>query len=323
MAIYDISEYQGNIDFAKLKNSADGVIARNQAGSTHKDAKYDEYTAEMVAHSIPFGTYSFFKGVSVNDSIQEAKDSLLRMHKDSKFFVLDIEEVSMNDLVAGGQAYVDYMRQNGVQKIGLYSGESFYNEHNLANIKGIDFVWIAKYGSDDGLPHTKPSIVCDLWQYTSKAKVDGVPDNTIDVSQLCGNKELNYFFGEKVEVQAAPVVAPPKPAPAPAPVGNVYVVKAGDNLTKIANLYGVTVQEIAEYNHIPNPNNIQINERIVIPSHSAPQVNVAKPVYHKVVSGDTVSFLAMKFGSRVKDIQIWNKLDAKCTIYVGQTIRVK
>jgi hypothetical protein len=48
-----------------------------------------------------------------------------------------------------------------------------------------------------------------------------------------------------------------------------------------------------------------------------------QPGYHKVVTGDTVSKLAARYGSTIAQIKTWNNLDDKCAIYAGKSIRVK
>ncbi len=48
-----------------------------------------------------------------------------------------------------------------------------------------------------------------------------------------------------------------------------YVVVSGDNLTKIANMYGTTWQVLAEINELANPNLIYPNQIIVLPSDTA------------------------------------------------------
>lgn len=49
----------------------------------------------------------------------------------------------------------------------------------------------------------------------------------------------------------------------PSPV--YYTVKRGDNLTKIAKMYGVTVNAIARANNITNVNLIRVGQRLLIP----------------------------------------------------------
>lgn len=45
--------------------------------------------------------------------------------------------------------------------------------------------------------------------------------------------------------------------------------------------------------------------------------------YHIVKSGDTVSGLAVKYGSTQKQIVSWNKLVSADKINIGQKLRVK
>lgn len=198
--IVDLSRWQNDVDFGKLKGQVDFVILRVQAGYTTHDSKYKDYVAGCKANNIPFGTYAYFKGVSVPDSIAEAKCAMELTDPDSKFFVLDIEEKTNSDLVGTGQAFIDYLKNQGVQKVGLYSGENFFKNNNLGAIKS-DFVWIANYGINDGQPHNKPSIPCDLWQYSSVGKVDGISTN-VDLNALTGSKPIEYFTGAVPAVDA-------------------------------------------------------------------------------------------------------------------------
>jgi LysM repeat protein len=71
----------------------------------------------------------------------------------------------------------------------------------------------------------------------------------------------------------APTIAPTPPptsvptaSPTPEPTPLTYVVKAGDNLTAIANKYGVTVAAIMKANKIKDANLIQKGQKLVIPA---------------------------------------------------------
>jgi len=200
--IADLSKYQGAIDFAKLSKVVDGVILRVQYGYTKPDEKYNEYVAGCKANNIMFGTYAYFAAVSVNDAIAEADTAFDRTDKDSKFFLVDIEEKSMSDLVRGGQAYIDRLKARGMKDVGHYSYIGFWNNNNLGDIKS-DFQWIASYGVNDGAPHTKPNIdAVDLWQYTSTGKLDGITGN-VDLNVVTNHVEFPFFDKPVV------VVAPP------------------------------------------------------------------------------------------------------------------
>lgn len=55
---------------------------------------------------------------------------------------------------------------------------------------------------------------------------------------------------------------PDKPAPKPTPKVEYYVVKKGDNLTKIAKKYKTTVAQLVKWNNIKNPNLIRIGQKL-------------------------------------------------------------
>jgi GH25 family lysozyme M1 (1,4-beta-N-acetylmuramidase) len=201
--IVDLSKWQGDIDFGKLSKVVDMVILRVQAGSTYIDPKYKEYVTGCKKYNIPFGTYAYFKGVNIQDSIEEAKDAYSRMDKDSKFFALDVEEMTLTiplEIIPASQAFIDYMKQQGVKRVGLYSGEYFYRHYDLSKIK-CDFLWMAKYSSN------KPAYACDIWQYASSGvAVSGIKGN-VDVNKLNGNKTIDWFIG-KEQVPQPKVVQP-------------------------------------------------------------------------------------------------------------------
>ncbi len=53
--------------------------------------------------------------------------------------------------------------------------------------------------------------------------------------------------------------------PTPTPIG-LYIVKPGDTLSKIANAFETTVDEIIALNGIADPNKIEVGQRLIIPS---------------------------------------------------------
>ena len=54
----------------------------------------------------------------------------------------------------------------------------------------------------------------------------------------------------------------PEPKPEPTPEPEYYTVKKGDNLTKIANKYNTTVDELVKLNNLDNPNLIYPGQKL-------------------------------------------------------------
>lgn len=110
------------------------------------------------------------------------------------------------------------------------------------------------------------------------------------------------------------IYLPDEPGPAPGPT--YYIVKKRDTLTKIANMYGVTVAQLVEWNHIKNPNLIYPGERILI---KAPEKE-----WYQVVRGDTLTRIARMYNTSIKKLLELNPdIKNPNLILVGQLIRVK
>lgn len=101
--------------------------------------------------------------------------------------------------------------------------------------------------------------------------------------------------------------------------GSTYTVQAGDTLWGIAQKYGVTVQQLCQWNNISNPNLIYPGQVLVIYSS-----NPFSRAYHTytVQSGDTLWGIAQRFGVTVQDLCNWNNISNPNLIYPGQVLTV-
>jgi LysM repeat protein/outer membrane protein assembly factor BamB len=102
------------------------------------------------------------------------------------------------------------------------------------------------------------------------------------------------------------------PAPDPLQPGQqVYVVKSGDTLWKIANQFGTTVQTIIDINKLDPNAYIWVGQNLTVPE---PQQ------IHTVQSGDTLWKIANKYATTINAIVETNKLDPNAHIWVGQKL---
>lgn len=107
----------------------------------------------------------------------------------------------------------------------------------------------------------------------------------------------------------------PQPEPGPQPE-QTYIVKRGDNLTKIARMFGVTVAQLVAWNNIKNPNLIYPGQVLKIKGPAEE--------WYKVVRGDNLTKIANRYGTTVAAILKLNPdIKNPNLILVGQFIRVK
>lgn len=97
---------------------------------------------------------------------------------------------------------------------------------------------------------------------------------------------------------------------------NVYVVRIGDTLGKIAAKYGVTYEEIAKANNIKNSALIFPGDKLVIPGKAV----TAKDNTYVVQAGDTLGSIAEKFGMKYQDIADYNNIENVNLIFEGQEL---
>lgn len=94
---------------------------------------------------------------------------------------------------------------------------------------------------------------------------------------------------------------------------NIYTVVKGDSLYKIANQYGVSVNDIMKANNLSN-SNLSIGQKLIIPSKENNQI-------YTVVSGDSLYRIAQKFNTTVKALQDLNNLNTTM-LSIGQKLLI-
>lgn len=221
----DVSEWNGDIDWNSAK--ADGVeFAFIRCGfgkdSEKQDDKYFHINMEnAISAGVKVGVYFYAYAVDYDSATAEGLHCirLIEPYKDVISFPVfyDVEEQQnvprIADVVSGFINTLNYYGYN----CGVYTGGSWYSSY-FKNID-CDFIWLAYWGNDDGVPHTKPDY-CDVWQYTSKGYVDGIGNGCVDCDILY-NEDMRLLINAP-EPQPEPTPTP-SPAPEPPPTGTTNV----------------------------------------------------------------------------------------------------
>ncbi|HGH7175531.1 TPA: GH25 family lysozyme [Bacillus wiedmannii] len=198
--IVDISKWNDKINWPVAAPQIQLAICRVQYGSNLVDHLYNEHVTKLEQHGIPHAAYAYGCFVSVADAIAEAKDFLARVNPNDKFLVLDVEDDTvkamkskgnLNDLAKASQAFIDTCKAAG-WKVGFYVAHHMYGDYNLQSVQA-DFIWLPRYGTNDGNPQKKPSYSCDIWQYTDNGYIDGI--GKVDINSLQGAKTLEWYIG--------------------------------------------------------------------------------------------------------------------------------
>lgn len=97
---------------------------------------------------------------------------------------------------------------------------------------------------------------------------------------------------------------------------NTYIVKSGDTLYTIANRYGISINELKEYNNLTS-NNLSIGQRLSIP----PKEEINNTTLYVVKPGDSLYSIANKYNTTVSDIMKLNNLKTNL-LNIGMVLKI-
>lgn len=184
--VADVSEHQGAIDWDKFRKEIDAVIIRAYNGS-REDYQWKRNVSMAEKYGIPYGVYMYSKATTAAGVANEDKAliALLQGHKPQYPVYLDRETAGTTARIAAEQFYKDISAAGFTP--GLYTGWYFYMQY-LDGVK-TESLWLAAYGHNSGAAEEgyKPTVALDGWQFTSMARLDGIPSNSVD---------LSYFYTE-------------------------------------------------------------------------------------------------------------------------------
>lgn len=157
-----------------------------------------------------------------------------------------------------------------------------------------------------------------------------------NLKSLNNLKSDMIFPNQVLKVTAKASTAPSKPsAPAPSSPAKTYTVKSGDTLIAIANRHSISLGELQKWNGISS-HLIYPGQKLSVSSGGpgsstpAPAPTPSKPSpapgnsatgSYKVVSGDTLSHISLRYSMSVSELKKLNGLSGNM-IYVGQTLKV-
>lgn len=262
----DVSQYQQNIDFKKVKASGvDFVIIRAGFGryAHQKDPYFESHYKAAKAAGLKVGVYWYSYAMSEADAKEEA-ETCLSIIKGKQFeypIYFDLEERSQ---FAKGRAFCNSLVKTFCNALehagywaGLYISRSPLQQYISASVAKRYALWVAEYGSRCNFSGTY-----GMWQYTSSGKVSGISGN-VDMD-IC-------YVDYPAKIKAAglngfkkTISSTTKPSASAAKKTVTYTVKRGDTLSAIAKRYKTTVAKLVKNNGIKNVNVIYVGQKIKI-----------------------------------------------------------
>lgn len=353
----DVSTFQGDIDWYKVKSQINFAILRlgwigNKNNHT-LDTKFERNYSECKRLGIPVGVYVYCYSNCEDTAKAGAEWTLQQLNGKSLELpvYLDMEDSSIANLEKDKLTNICIAFNTVIEQAGLWAGvyankDWFDNKLNKDIIKYKYTTWIAHYTS--GTDKYKDEY--DMWQNSSSGKINGISGSTDtnymyrDLIAEIGNKTPSIPVNTKsIEELAAEVINGQwgngndrKSALQNAgydynavqdrvnellnvnnSTSTTYTVKSGDTLSNIASKFGTTYQKLAEINGIADPNKIFAGQVIKITGTSS---NTTRT--YTVKSGDNLTKIAKQFNTTVDSLVSKNGIKDKNKIYVGQVLKI-
>ncbi|WP_404456772.1 LysM peptidoglycan-binding domain-containing protein [Oceanobacillus kapialis] len=107
------------------------------------------------------------------------------------------------------------------------------------------------------------------------------------------------------------------------PDTTVYVVQPGDVLGRIAEQFGMTLDQIMSLNNISNPDLIQVGQELLVYDNgSGDGGSTPDTIIYIVQPGDVLGRIAQRFGMTLDEIMALNNISNPDLIQVGQELLV-
>ena len=332
MKLIDVSAYQPNIDYAKVKAAGiGGAILRcgfTGWGSSHSlntDACFEKRYAGFKAAGVPVGAYYYSTADTVEFAKKEA-EYVLSLLKEKQFelpIYFDVENnerqaaLSMALLTEIADAFCSAMEDAGYF-VGVYANTSWFTSKlNHAELAEKYTIWLADYRGDNA----NKTLKRDIWQYSSKGKVDGIAGN-VDVNE-CYRDFAAVIKDAGLNGYSKATGSTPMPQPEPITTAAAYTVKPGDSWWSIAAAQlgnGNRYNELAAHNGKKPTDTIYAGQVIKLPGKA-----VATEKTYTVKPGDSwwkIAAEQLGDGNRYNELAKYNGKTAASVIHPGDVLEL-
>ena len=187
----DVSSYQGNIEWEKVKELKEGipiqfVFIRATMGDDSADKEFFKNWKNAKKQGYTRGAYHYYRPNENSYKQAERFINTVSLSKGDMVPVLDIEEIStkqsMNNLRLGLKRWLTKVEEHyGVKPI-IYTADAFYNRHLNTDEFDDYTIWIANFNQVKK-PWTSG---WKIWQFTEKGNIPGI-NHHVDYNVYKGN----------------------------------------------------------------------------------------------------------------------------------------
>ena len=328
----DVSYWNAGIDWPKVRAAGQRfVFVKATEADYYRDPTFDDNWFGAKSAGLLRGAYHFFR---CNVDAKKQADAFINYVKSFNDEgelppVLDLEthdNQKKEKIIPAVKTWLDRVESAFGRKPIIYSGQYFLQDYFSEAGGGPpswakDYpLWLAQY-PNHYTPGMQPFLPTGwfkwtLWQYSKRGSVNGI-NADVDLDLFNGTLEELYKFAGATPVSPTDPGGPKK-----------HKIAAGDTFESIAIKYGITVRELVSANPqlLKSGEQLTIPAAVAIPSESGTSSwstsggGSVQPRTYTVKAGDTLSSIAVKFGTTVAKIASANNIKNVNLISVGQVL---
>lgn len=212
MKYIDVSEWQGVVDWEKVKGNIDGAIIRVGKGSKGKaDKFFERNVSECNRLGIPCGAYWFSYAKTVDEAKAEARHLLaaVKPYRMELPLCFDFEYDSVDNAQAQGvkitreiatsfaEAFLTEIEAGGYWALN-YTNQDFLNRLYDKRLTERFGLWLAAWKLSAGTDFSEPPRTCSIWQW-GKSNIPGIAgavdsnESYINFPQVIREAKLNHL----------------------------------------------------------------------------------------------------------------------------------
>lgn len=310
----DVSEWQGNIDFARVKASGiDIVYIKSSEGNRYIDPYFKTHYNSAKENGLNIGFYHFLTAKTEEEAIAEARffvsvvnglDSDCKLAMDFEVFGdLSVREINNISL-----AFLQEVENLTGKEVVIYSDAYNARATFSSRLAAKYPIWVAEYGTSQPADGNWSTWIG--FQYTNQGRVPGIS----------GFVDRDYFTPDIFLSDNSTINSPSSSTPS---VNTDYViVKYGDTLSQIALQYNTSYQYLAKINNIRNPNLIYVGEKIYVPTLEDSNLHDSSHILYIVKRGNNLTQISRLYGVSIDSIVKLNDIQNPNLIFAGEVLRI-
>lgn len=298
----DVSFYQGSIDFNAVSDAGIQVVyIRAGASPSRTDSRFNVNYQGARDAGLHIGFYFYLTARTTAEAAGQAR-YFYQLIQGKSFDcrpAMDYESfpgLTNQQINANAAAFLETLQSLLGDAPALYSNA--YRVRTLWSSSLSAYpLWVAHYGTGSESPQVLgPWRTWGGFQYSNSGSVPGI-QGAVDLDRF----QANIFLTKDPSV--------PRPS--------YYTVQPGDTLWEIAQAHNTTVQVLASLNGLTDPSLIYPGQQLLLPGSNEENI-----FFYQVQAGDTLSGIALRFGTTLETLAELNQITDPNLIYTGEILRI-